>query len=384
MYSDIHSDSIVYEKDGRYSIHVARRNESRCTMRTGNYTERTSLPIDRRQKAEEVNRMNDPRVSVIIPIYNAEAFLERCLESLVHQTCSCFEVICIDDQSTDSSLSIARNFEQAHPERFRVFRNEHNVGQGRTRERGINLVDSRYIMFVDSDDYVAGDYVETYLNAAEKDDLDIVIAGHTRDVDGILRVVPAPHEDWSITTYAVSWAKLFRTSFLVEHNIHFARERRGEDIFFNVACFCCKPRFAVLDYSGYHYRLNRTSTTNSISSTDCFERDISAMFHELLDEWLHFDLTPNQRTVIAYTYFANMINALLVYGHGCGPEMMREKYRFVFDDAERLFPGFLSCPFFQWGWARGQAIKIRASFWLLMNLHRFKLDKAIFWLFSLR
>ena len=68
MYSDIHSDSIVYEKDGRYSIHVARRNESRCTMRAGNYTERTSLPIDRRQKAEEVNRMNDPRVSVIIPI----------------------------------------------------------------------------------------------------------------------------------------------------------------------------------------------------------------------------------------------------------------------------------------------------------------------------
>lgn len=328
--------------------------------------------------------MNDPLVSVIIPIYNAESFLSCCLESLVNQTCSCFEVICIDDRSTDNSLSIARNFEQAHPERFRVLCNKHNVGQGRARERGISVAHGRYIMFVDSDDYVANDYVETYLNAAEKNHFDIVVAGHTRNIDGVLHVVSAPRKDWTITTYAIACAKLFRTSFLLEHNIRFSRERCGEDIFFNVACYCCKPKLGVLDYAGYHYRLNRASTTNRISPSDNFERAISSMFHELLDEWLTFDLAPHQRAMIAYTYFANMINALIVYDHGCGPQTMRERYRFVFDDAEHLFPDYQASPIFRWRWARGQTVKIRATLWLIMNLHRIGLDKAVFWLISLR
>lgn len=334
--------------------------------------------------AKGIRCMSEPFISIIIPIYNAEPFLSRCLDSLVHQTCDGFEVICIDDRSTDNSLLIARSFEQAYPERFFVLCNECNIGQGRTRERGIVVARGQYIMFVDSDDYISNDYVETYLNAAEKDHLDIVVAGHTRDVDGALHVVPAPHDDWAITTYAVACAKLFRMSFLLEHNIHFARERRGEDIFFNVACFCCGPRLGVLDYAGYHYRLNRASTTNRITSADNFERSISAMFHELLEEWLPFKLTPYKRAVIAYTFFANMVNALIVYNHGCGPRAMREKYRFVFEDAEHLFPDYQSYPIFRWGWTRGQSIKIRLTLWLLLNLHRFGLDKVVFWLTSFR
>lgn len=327
--------------------------------------------------------MNKPRVSIIIPIYNAEPFLDRCLDSLVQQTCDCFEVICIDDQSKDASLSIASGFEQAHPERFRVFSNERNVGQGRTRERGVTLAHGDYIMFVDSDDYVADDYVETYLNAAEMEQCDIVVAGHTRDIDNSLHVVPAPRGDWAITTYAVAWAKLFRTSFLREHNIRFATERRGEDIFFNVACYCCNPKFRVLDYAGYRYRLNRASTTKSISHADHFERAISSMFHELLNEWLTFDLAPHQRKVIAYTYFANMINALIVYDHGCGPRAMRRKRQFVFNDAKSLFPGYRNDRLFRWGWTKGQSTKIRLTLWVLMNLNRIGLDRVILWLLSL-
>lgn len=327
--------------------------------------------------------MSEPFISIIIPIYNAEAFLTCCLDSLVHQTCNGFEVICIDDQSTDASFSIARSFEQAYPERFRAFRNEHNVGQGRTREHGIEMARGDYITFVDSDDYVANDYVETFLYAVRTNQYDIVATGYTRDIDGALRVVPAPQAEWAITTYAVACAKLFRKSFLLEHGIRFARERRGEDIFFNVACYCCNPRVNVLDYAGYHYRLNRASTTSSISPTDNFERSISSMFHELLDEWISFELTPRQRMVIAYTYFANMINALVVYNHGCGPNTMQAKRRFVFDDAERLFPDYRKYPFLHWNWANGQSLKIRLTLWIVLNLHRFNLDKTLFWLVSL-
>lgn len=331
-----------------------------------------------------MSEASEARISIIIPIYNAETYLTCCLGSLVHQTCDDFEVICIDDQSNDASFSIARSFEQSYPERFRVFRNERNVGQGRTRERGIGIARGEYLMFVDSDDYVASDYVETFLRSAKTNQFDIVVAGHTRDIDGTLHVVPAPQADWAITTYAVACAKLFRISFLLEHDIRFAQERRGEDIFFNVACYCSSPRVNVLNYAGYHYRLNRASTTSSITPADNFERSISSMFHELLDEWISFELTPRQRTVVAYAYFANMINALVVYDHGCGPKAMRTKRKFVFEDAERLFPDYRSFPFFQWNWANGQSLKIRITLWIVLKLHRLGLDKALFWLISLR
>ena len=108
-----------------------------------------------------------PKVTVIVPVYNVEAYLARCLDSIVDQSCEDYEIICIDDCSPDNSGEILKEYESRYPQKLTVLVNEQNMGLGRTRERGIRHAKGDYILFVDSDDYVRKDYVETYLQEME-------------------------------------------------------------------------------------------------------------------------------------------------------------------------------------------------------------------------
>lgn len=94
-----------------------------------------------------------PKVSVIVPVYNSEQELRDCLDSLVEQTEKDIEIIVIDDASTDNSPEIEAEYQKKYPN-VKVYRNERNLGQSETRNRGIELAEGDYIAFLDSDDYV--------------------------------------------------------------------------------------------------------------------------------------------------------------------------------------------------------------------------------------
>lgn len=321
--------------------------------------------------------------SVIVPIYNAAEYLDKCLTSLAKQDCSDYEVICIDDCSTDKSFEIATAYATTYPDLFRIMKNEENVGQGQTRNRGISLARGEYVTFVDSDDYVAGDYISTYRRAARQGDFDAIVAGYTRDVDGRLTECPAPQIPWCLSTYSIACAKLFRLAFLDEHSIRFPKERRGEDIFFNLACFCGSASCERLDYTGYHYRLNRQSTTKTISHAIHFEKSVVSMFNQLNDEFPFASLESPKRDVVCYAYIANALNALITYAHGCGIEDMRSRRTLIFSVAKRLFPKYETNPLFRLSASTGQTLKIKLSVWFIMKLHKIELDKLLFELLSL-
>lgn len=95
------------------------------------------------------------KISIIVPIFNSEKHLSTCLNSLLSQTLEEIEVITIDDASTDNSYQILRHYQSLHPTKLKVFKNEQNIGQGATRNKGIALAKGDYIGFVDSDDYIA-------------------------------------------------------------------------------------------------------------------------------------------------------------------------------------------------------------------------------------
>ena len=119
------------------------------------------------------NRIN---VSVIVPVYNAEEYLDECLASLEKQTLKNIEFIVIDDGSVDSSYKIMEKFAE-NDDRFRIFRQE-NQGVGKTRNRGIKIAKGKYIGFVDSDDFVSRNYFEKLYKKAMKYDADVSIATH--------------------------------------------------------------------------------------------------------------------------------------------------------------------------------------------------------------
>ena len=111
-------------------------------------------------------------ISIIIPIYNAEKYINKCLDSILKQTKKELEIILINDGSTDNTEKIIKTYQD---KRIKYFKND-NHGIGYSRNFGINQSTSKYIMFLDSDDYLETTACEELFNKAEKDNLDIVIS----------------------------------------------------------------------------------------------------------------------------------------------------------------------------------------------------------------
>lgn len=114
------------------------------------------------------------KISVIIPIYNAGKFIRKCLESVVNQMFTDFEVICIDDGSTDESSSILSEYASRYKNITVV--QQKNMGQGPTRNRGVSLAVGKYIKFVDADDYLHLDALQILYETAERTKADIIVS----------------------------------------------------------------------------------------------------------------------------------------------------------------------------------------------------------------
>lgn len=125
--------------------------------------------------------MDKNRLSIIIPVYNAEEYLDRCLESVVNQSFTSYEVILVDDGSTDSSPMICDRYSATDP-RFRTI-HKANGGVSSARNTGINLAKGEYLMFVDSDDALLPDSLERMLEDVHEED--VVIGGYTTFIGGV-------------------------------------------------------------------------------------------------------------------------------------------------------------------------------------------------------
>lgn len=231
--------------------------------------------------------MNAPKVSVIIPIYNVEEYIAQCLESLIAQTFSDFEILCIDDASMDDSVRVIRGFQQKDS-RIKLLQQEH-AGVSAARNVGIAHARGTYISFVDGDDWLAPEALEKLLNAAQADDSDMVVcsaevhfenpdpADSRRNAslvraltvtDGLLEENP-----WDILSKPGSWPflwnKLIRRELIVSNEISFSPMLSlGEDGAFLVLLYRYAGRISYISDRLYHYRYQRkaSATVNLFQS----------------------------------------------------------------------------------------------------------------------
>ena len=115
-----------------------------------------------------------PLFSIIIPVYNVESYLAQCLDSLLAQTLDDFEAIVVDDVSTDGSKALALSYAERFPGKFRVIAHEVNTRQGGARNTGIDAAKGQYILFLDSDDYLKPETLQTVADAMERENANIV------------------------------------------------------------------------------------------------------------------------------------------------------------------------------------------------------------------
>lgn len=217
--------------------------------------------------------MENIEISVIIPVYNSEKYIGKCLESLANQTIKEIEVIIVNDGSTDHTAEIIEQYEREHDLRIRLFYRE-NAGQAAARNFAIAKAAGSYIAFMDSDDYVDSDYLQKLYDTARQYQSDVVTCGY-RSVkpDGtVLRTVcVSPFEvvsDYGKPGVFVVWAKIFKTSFIVENHFRFPEGGKiYEDVPFSLETKFKGQNVKAISYIGYNYVQHEASTMSSSKVT---------------------------------------------------------------------------------------------------------------------
>lgn len=224
-----------------------------------------------------------PKISIIIPCYNVQNYLGHCLESIINQTFSDFEVVCINDGSTDKTLDVIQTYAKKDP-RIKVF-NQENKGLSESRSLGIKYATADFIMYVDGDDWLELDCLESLVNT--KDDYDIVAFSYTRDfkkgsipkkiglageynANLIQQKIVGPIGDElkiveNIDALVPVWGKLYKSEMIKDMKFHDINQiGTWEDGLFNLQVLEKANKVFVIDRPLYHYRkTNQNSFTNS-------------------------------------------------------------------------------------------------------------------------
>lgn len=269
--------------------------------------------------------MEFPKVSVIVPVYNTEQYLRECLESLVKQTYSNYEVIIVNDCSPDNSMSIITEYTTEYPDKFYCITPNVNVGIGRARDLGIHHAKGEYIMFVDSDDFVAPTFIEIPVRTMEQADADIVQFGFEfyavrpkclyinriqkrRGAVGNAESEKQCHyKTYHLKTLQESirlvddlvWDKIFRKKIISENGLTFTK-RIWEDTLFNHRYMAFAKKLVLITQSLYNYRITPGSLTYNFSP-----KKLAAMV-EINDDIISFFLHNNFDSDYVYNRMKSM------------------------------------------------------------------------------
>ena len=293
--------------------------------------------------------MNQPLVSIILPVYNAQSHLARCVGSICAQTYQNIEIVILNDGSKDQSLPVCEEFRQKDPRILLV--DKANSGVSDTRNLGLKLASGKYVEFVDSDDYLDPDFTERLVAAAEENEADFVIAPYKmvipagaskpeqvldkiQDELGVMSVARPPEvreygflpagvydkDTFALRLmdkpasyfYSVLWNKLYRHDILTGNDIQFVSEMRwAEDLVFNLRYIQYAERFVAIDKPGYYYVQNPQSICHT---------QINAA-------------TIVQNKLQVFRYYKDLYTRLGIY-----EEVRPQLYKFLVDIAESTYP----------------------------------------------
>ena len=211
-----------------------------------------------------------------MPVYNVEKYLRKCLDSILNQTFQDFEIICVDDGSSDKSLEILEEYAKKDS-RFVILKEIH-LGAGEARNRGLELAKGKYIQFLDSDDYFEPDMLEELYNRAEKYQADLTVCSARKvdkdgnitesgnpiwplNLDKVLLDRPFSPEEFSEDIFSlfcvIPWNKLYLRELITKNNLKFQNLTSSNDLGFGYIVKVCAKKIVVFNSELINYRYNR-------------------------------------------------------------------------------------------------------------------------------
>ena len=269
----------------------------------------------------------DKKLSFVIPIYNMENYLPKCLDSILSQAENSCELILVDDGSKDHSGAICDDYRDRYPN-IKVV-HKANGGLGSARNAGMDVAEGEYIAFVDSDDYIEGGTVARLLRWIDTEPADVCFLELTKVHpdgsrepmgEGLIRSEIRGKTREQVLTFLSSrpkfpgsgCGKLFRRAFLEKHGFRFPDDRRlSEDLIYALNVYYAADSFDYLDFPYYCYRQSRAgSITNTVTAKYYFD---TALFVEEVVERFSENQKPRDSMAVAALSFAAYELSILIW-----------------------------------------------------------------------
>lgn len=295
-----------------------------------------------------------PKFSIIIPVYNVEKYLRESLDSIINQTLSEFEVICVNDGSTDNSLAILQEYANKDS-RIKII-SQDNQGQGIARNKGIELAQGEYILFVDPDDFIEFNTLEIIYNKFMQTDVDMIQFDYEqckengefsryilfkkqvkkyfhysiKDND-VYNWHNIPKKNLPAMSLAI-WNKAYKTNFIKNNNIKMAPNKHGEDHIFSISANLLAKKILYINKSLYHYRTRLGSAVNKASNDNfCIFENIELLKkflveHHFFDEY-KTSFEDYVLTVLCWHYSTLPTESMDMYLKMCKELLKPEDYR---------------------------------------------------------
>ena len=213
--------------------------------------------------------MNKCKLSIIVPVYGVEKYIDKCLNSLVKQSLKEIEIIVVNDGTKDNSQKIIDKYVKKYPDKIKSYIKE-NGGQGSARNYGLEKANGEYIGYVDSDDFVEKDMYKKLYNKAKENNYDIVVCGNynvsedyqNKNIDTFINNYNTDLENIFFGKMAV-WNKIYKRDILIKNKLEFKEKVWYEDLAFTLKAIMDSNTFAFIDEPLYDYLIREGSTMNN-------------------------------------------------------------------------------------------------------------------------
>lgn len=323
-------------------------------------------------------------VSVIIPVYNCEKYLDICLSSVMAQTYKKLEVIVVNDGSIDDSLKIIQKYASDYANIMLI--NQKNFGVSAARNKGIEKASGEYLLFLDGDDYIRESYIKNLVAAAQNNASDLVICGYTMvNPEGkvIQEIIPGIYkkgeqEEWAYRLFSVC-SHLYKRQIWVNSGIKFAEGARGEDIpvglYFNYVC----NNIVVIPEGGYYYVQHRDSAMGAARGLHNFPLPLEAI-RAILDRMRDVK-ESNSHEFLEYGVLKAFAMFLFDLGRGAHWKLVRKLCRETEDMVRRYFPSYRQNAMFRWNSRINMPFAVKSAVWLLVKLLNLHMLYPFMWVY---
>ena len=243
--------------------------------------------------------MNECKLSIIVPVYGVEKYIDKCLNSLVKQSLKEIEIIVVNDGTKDNSQKIIDKYVKKYPDKIKSYIKE-NGGQGSARNYGLKKATGEYIGYVDSDDFVEKDMYKKLYNKAKENNYDIVVCGNynvsedyqNKNIDAFINNYNTDLENIFFGKMAV-WNKIYKRDILIKNKLEFKEKVWYEDLAFTLKAIMNSNTFAFIDEPLYDYLIREGSTMNNsnvqrnLEILDAFNDILSYIQHNKKEEYFN-------------------------------------------------------------------------------------------------